>query len=163
VAEDPAARTRRLWDRYAPRHDKDMRRAERLLFPDARQWVCSQAIGDTLEVGVGTGLNLPHYPPDTHLTGVDISPDMLTLARNRAADLHRRPGGRLLLLDHVAAPNRLLRAAQRLVEQVTVRQAGDYQTRRPLPLVEQAGLVVEASRRTRAGTIERLRAVKPTG
>jgi len=48
------------------------------------------------------------------------------------------------------------------VEQITVWQAGDYQTRRPLPLVEQAGLVVEASGRTRAGTIERLGAVKPT-
>jgi len=39
--------------------------------------------------------------------------------------------------------------------------AGDYQTRHPLPLLEQAGFIVQDSRRTKAGTVERLRAVKP--
>jgi ubiquinone/menaquinone biosynthesis C-methylase UbiE len=183
-----------------------MRLVERFLFPGARLWVCSQAVGDTLEVAVGTGLNLAHYPPGVRLTGVDLSPGMLAVARQRAADLDRtvelreadaqalpfgdasfdtvvctmslcsvpderatiaemhrvlRPGGRLLLLDHVAAPNRLLRAGQHLVELVTVRLAADHQTRRPLPLVEHAGLTVEDSHRSKAGTIERLRAVKP--
>jgi ubiquinone/menaquinone biosynthesis C-methylase UbiE len=69
-----------------------------------------------------------------------------------------RPGGQLLLLDHVAADNRVLLALQRLWEMFSVRLAGDYQTRHPLPLVEQAGLVVRDSRRSRAGTVERLRA-----
>lgn len=34
-----------------------------------------------LEVGVGTGLSLPLYPPHVHVTGVDISKDMLDIAR----------------------------------------------------------------------------------
>jgi hypothetical protein len=39
--------------------------------------------------------------------------------------------------------------------------AGDHQTRRPLPLVEEAGLVVEECERLKAGIVERLVAVKP--
>ncbi len=36
-----------------------------------------------LEVGVGTGLSLPLYPEDVYVTGIDISPEMLTRAQNR--------------------------------------------------------------------------------
>ncbi len=36
-----------------------------------------------LEVGVGTGLALPLYAPDKRVTGIDLSPDMLALARAR--------------------------------------------------------------------------------
>src|SRR5437762_9477111 len=36
-----------------------------------------------LEVGVGTGLSLPYFRPDSHLTGVDISAEMLAKARRR--------------------------------------------------------------------------------
>ncbi len=36
-----------------------------------------------LEVGVGTGLNLPLYPRDARITGVDISEEMLKKARER--------------------------------------------------------------------------------
>jgi phosphatidylethanolamine/phosphatidyl-N-methylethanolamine N-methyltransferase len=38
-----------------------------------------------LEVGVGTGLALPLYAPDKRITGIDLSPDMLTIARDRVA------------------------------------------------------------------------------
>ncbi|MGM0451900.1 MAG: class I SAM-dependent methyltransferase [Thermodesulfobacteriota bacterium] len=34
-----------------------------------------------LEVGVGTGLSFPCYPEDVNVTGIDISPDMLEIAR----------------------------------------------------------------------------------
>ncbi len=43
--------------------------------------------GRVLEVGVGTGLNLSHYPAGTDVTGIDLSPKMLAIARQRAADL----------------------------------------------------------------------------
>lgn len=39
--------------------------------------------GRLLEAGVGTGLALPHYGPALTVTGVDLSPDMLTRARDR--------------------------------------------------------------------------------
>jgi phosphatidylethanolamine/phosphatidyl-N-methylethanolamine N-methyltransferase len=38
-----------------------------------------------LEVGVGTGLSLPLYPRDVHITGVDVSAEMLDKARARFA------------------------------------------------------------------------------
>src|SRR5437870_1636006 len=46
-----------------------------------------------LEVGVGTGLSLPYFRTDSHVTGIDISAEMLAKAQQRVA----RPG-----LDHVA-------------------------------------------------------------
>jgi phosphatidylethanolamine/phosphatidyl-N-methylethanolamine N-methyltransferase len=38
---------------------------------------------DILEVGVGTGLSLSHYPRHARVTGVDLSPDMLEKAEKR--------------------------------------------------------------------------------
>lgn len=40
-----------------------------------------------LEVGVGTGLALPHYRPDKSVVGIDLSPEMLARARARVAAL----------------------------------------------------------------------------
>ena len=42
-----------------------------------------------------------------------------------------RPGGRLLLLDHVASSTWPVRATQRLLELVTVPQGGEHFLRRP--------------------------------
>ncbi len=39
-----------------------------------------------LEVGVGTGLALPLYPKNVHITGIDLSNDMLDIARVRVAE-----------------------------------------------------------------------------
>lgn len=38
-----------------------------------------------LEVGVGTGLSLPHFRPDSRVVGIDVSAEMLAKARKRAA------------------------------------------------------------------------------
>jgi phosphatidylethanolamine/phosphatidyl-N-methylethanolamine N-methyltransferase len=42
---------------------------------------------EVLEVGVGTGLALPHYAADKRVTGIDVSAEMLAKARARAAGL----------------------------------------------------------------------------
>jgi phosphatidylethanolamine/phosphatidyl-N-methylethanolamine N-methyltransferase len=41
-----------------------------------------------LEVGVGTGLSLPHFRPDSRVTGIDVSAEMLAKAQRRAKRLH---------------------------------------------------------------------------
>lgn len=39
-----------------------------------------------LEVGVGTGVSLPEYRRDVSVVGVDVSPDMLDIARHRVKE-----------------------------------------------------------------------------
>jgi ubiquinone/menaquinone biosynthesis C-methylase UbiE len=86
---DETERVKRLWDRAAPRFDKSMGFFERVLFQGGREWVCSRAEGDVLEIAVGTGRNFPYYHAGIRLTGIEISEEMLDLARARAAELGR--------------------------------------------------------------------------
>jgi len=51
--------------------------------PPLRQKVLSYARGKVLEVGVGTGKNLPYYPAGCEVTGIDFSPGMLAKARKK--------------------------------------------------------------------------------
>ena len=83
------ARVLRVYERLAARYDKFIRFPERVFFQGGRQWACSQASGEVLEVGIGTGRNLPFYRDDVRLTGVDLSPGMLEIARRRAREQGR--------------------------------------------------------------------------
>src|SRR4029453_9114189 len=82
-------RVRAIYERMAGGYDRMIGTWERLLFDDGRQGVCSQAAGDVLEVGVGTGRNLDRYPDGVRLVGIDLSPAMLDLAKARARQLGR--------------------------------------------------------------------------
>lgn len=53
-----------------------------------RREVVSEAVGDVLEIGIGSGLNLQHYPPSVRsVVGVDPSPGLLARARIRAGEV----------------------------------------------------------------------------
>jgi phosphatidylethanolamine/phosphatidyl-N-methylethanolamine N-methyltransferase len=60
-----------------------------------------------LEVGVGTGLSLPHFRADSRVTGIDVSEEMLAKARRRAE--HRRlshiEGLHLMDAEHLEFPD----------------------------------------------------------
>jgi ubiquinone/menaquinone biosynthesis C-methylase UbiE len=80
-------RVRRIYDESAANYDRQISFCERLLFGGGREWVCSQAQGEVLEVAIGTGRNLAHYPKGVSLTGIDLSPAMLEVAHDRARKL----------------------------------------------------------------------------
>jgi ubiquinone/menaquinone biosynthesis C-methylase UbiE len=61
---------------------------ERILFQKLRAEAVSYAHKRTLEVGVGTGKNLPYYHPDIELTAIDFSPGMLTIALEKKGSVH---------------------------------------------------------------------------
>jgi ubiquinone/menaquinone biosynthesis C-methylase UbiE len=82
-------RIRQIMDKLAPGYDRQMAFFEKILFGGGREWVCSQAHGEVLEIAVGTGRNLPYYPAGVRLTGIELSPAMLGVAKARANQLGR--------------------------------------------------------------------------
>lgn len=89
TGETSTARQRRVWDKNAPSYDRQIAFFEKIQFGGGREWLGERARGRVLEVAIGTGLNLPHYPADAMVTGIDLSPAMLAIARQRAAELGR--------------------------------------------------------------------------
>jgi len=89
TGETPTARQKRVWDKTAPGYDKQIAFVEKVWFAGGREWLGRRAHGRVLEVAIGTGRNVPHYPPDATITGIELSPAMLAFARQRAADLGR--------------------------------------------------------------------------
>jgi ubiquinone/menaquinone biosynthesis C-methylase UbiE len=199
-------RVRRHYDRSAGSYDRIISWAEKALFGGGREWVCSQARGEVLEIAVGTGRNFPFYPEEVLLTGIELSPKMFELARRRARELGRdadlrvgdahnlpfpdasfdtvvvtlalctipddrralaeaarvlRPGGQLLLLEHVRSSVPPVWLLQRVLEPLTLLLDHDHLLREPLRHVEDAGLVVESLERSKLGMVERLQASKP--
>lgn len=207
TSETSTAKQRRVWNRAAAGYDKQIAFFERIQFSGGREWLGSRATGRVLEVAIGTGRSLPFYPPDVQITGIELSPAMLEIARRLAADLGidaellegnaeslpfddntfdtvlcalalctipnpakaiaemtrvLKPGGTLLLLDHIGSTWPPLHAVQWLLERITIPAAGEHFTRRQLPLVEAAGLHIVETQRLKAGTVERIAATKPT-
>ena len=63
--------------------------------------------GRILEVGVGTGISLPHYSKSCRLCGVDISAPMLRKAQERVAELNLSNVEGLWVMDaeHLSFPD----------------------------------------------------------
>ena len=158
---------------------------------DQRRKLVPQAEGLVVEVGIGSGLNLPHYDagkvikvigidPDEHMwkagrdrvrlsavpvERVGLSGEQIPLDRHMAdtvlvtyslctipdavAALHEmrrilKPGGRLLFLEHGAAPEESVRKWQARIDPVWKRIAGGCHSGRPIPkLLEQAGWKID--------------------
>jgi ubiquinone/menaquinone biosynthesis C-methylase UbiE/predicted ester cyclase len=199
-------RIRRIFDKQAPKYDRQMSRFERLLFKGNREWVCSRAEGDVLEIAAGTARNLRLYPVGVTVTGVELSPQMAALGRERADHVGReidlqvgdaerldfpdesfdtvvctyglctipddaaaireakrvlRPGGRLLLAEHVRSPNPIVRTIQRLLDPLAHRFGGDHLQREPLDHLAAEGFEVLEIERLKAGWVELVSARKP--
>ena len=69
-----------------------------LFFSKWRKVLLAEARGETLEIGMGTGKNLPFYPRDVKLTGIDFSPKMVEIANNKLKK-NPRPNTRILRMD----------------------------------------------------------------
>ena len=72
-----------------------------------------------------------------------------------------RPGGGLILVDHIESSSAVLRVVQGALEFVTVPLAGEHFRRRPLNQVRSIGLDLKQAERFKLGLIERLVALKP--
>lgn len=186
IDQAATAATKARYNRIAPFYDLMEALLERG-FQAWREKLWRQAYGDILEVGIGTGKNIPYHPPGAKVIGIDLAPQMLARARQRARALGARvdlregdvqalafpdntfdtavatfvfcsvpdpvrglrelrrvvkPGGRILLLEHVRLDG-LAGRIMDLLNPLVVRIIGANINRRTVENVKTAGLEIE--------------------
>jgi len=180
------ALTRARYDRLARVYDLMEALIEGFNFRRWRERLWSRVRGEhILEVGVGTGKNMPFYPPEAQVTAVDLSKKMLAQARKQAQQLGLevdlrtmdvqhldfpddsldaavatfvfcsvpdpvlglkelarvvRPGGQIILLEHVRARHPILGRIMDWLNPLMVRVMGANINRRTVENVQKAGL-----------------------
>lgn len=177
-------KTRKRYDRAAFFFDLMESPMEGLKFSGWRARLRERVAGRALEVGVGTGKNMPCYPDDSDISAIDISPRMLKRAQRRAAAFHKpvqlqemdvqflafeddsfdtvfatfvfcsvpdpvrgltelrrvcKPGGRLVLLEHMRPGNPILGLVFDTLNPLTVRISGANINRRTMQNIRKAG------------------------
>jgi ubiquinone/menaquinone biosynthesis C-methylase UbiE len=183
--------TRTVHDRYnrvARFYDFEQSVGMGMVFRRLRRqlWAKAPETGRILEIGVGTGINMQHYPPGADMAAIDISEKMLARASKRARKLGRavdlrimdaqdlefddgafdavvatcvfcsvpdpvkglrqawrvlRPGGRLLLLEHVRSDNPVAGKIMDWLNPLVVRMEGANINRRTEDNLRAAGVV----------------------
>jgi ubiquinone/menaquinone biosynthesis C-methylase UbiE len=202
-------RIRRLYDDRAATYDQSVGIVERLLLGRFRQEYGALLRGETIEIGVGSGLNLPFYAPDvTRAVGVDLSHEMLRRARERASrldfpiallqadaealpfpdatfdtaaislalctipdpakalrELGRvcRPGGRIVMLEHVRSTARPLAALQRALSPLNERAIGCHLDRDTFDLARDLGFAIDETRSRLFDAVRLVLARPPAG
>lgn len=78
---------RRIYNETTHSFNRRERIMESLVFRRYRKKLASKSKGRVLEVGIGTGRNLPFYPAGCEITGVDISEKMVEEGRIFALNL----------------------------------------------------------------------------
>lgn len=141
-----------------------------------------------LEVGIGTGKNMPYWPKDVQVRAIDLTPGMLDIARRRAKELGLtanlsigdvqaldfpdasfdtavatfvfcsvpdpvlglyelarvvRPGGQVLLLEHMRSANPIMGVLMDVLNPLVVRIMGANINRRTVENVRVAGLCLD--------------------
>lgn len=84
-----AGDARATYRRIAPFYDFLDGSFERRRYAPIRGTMFAGLTGRILDAGIGTGCNIPYYPPDADVIGIDLSEAMLARARRRR-DAHGR-------------------------------------------------------------------------
>jgi ubiquinone/menaquinone biosynthesis C-methylase UbiE len=103
--------------------------------------------------------------PDESFDTVACTLGLCTIPDDRraAAEAWRvlRPGGALLLLEHVRSPQPIVRGVQRLLDPLSVHFDADHLLRDPVDYLPGVGFEIDEVHRSKWGLVERLRAHRP--
>jgi phosphatidylethanolamine/phosphatidyl-N-methylethanolamine N-methyltransferase len=105
TAARPRADARSTYDRLAPVYDALDAVYEVTWKRRVRALVFEGAAGLVLDVGAGTGANVPFYPEAGKTIGIDISPRMLDFARTKAERLGKPAEFLEMDLRHTSFPD----------------------------------------------------------
>lgn len=107
AARDERRRVAAIYDRLAPDYDRLEGAVERTLMGrEMRAALGAELRGAVLEVGIGSGRNLPYYDQTvTRVVGIDLSTGMLREARRAAFDVGRPIVLARMDAEHLAFPD----------------------------------------------------------
>ena len=86
---DESDKIKRRYNRYSYLYDLFESLPEKLFFAKYRKEIIPKLRGKVLEIGVGTGKNLPYYSGATEVTAVDFSDKMLNKAKEKLKRLNK--------------------------------------------------------------------------